>query len=317
MNASHRYFFGFVIGVVIVFGLLFGLAYWVQGSAPEAGRWTAEILAKKREAAIAKNPKLLILAGSNALFGFSAEHVERQYGVPAVNLSSNAGLGLRYLLEFARPFLRPGVIIALPLEYRFYGPLRLSQTNFLHLLGYDTTYFQSLPLARQIDVLTATEWSGWARMLKARLIGDVRRSDGYQSSTINEHGDETANRAEDRAPYALTRLAAIKGDERFVLTSEALAIIDEFARYAADRDARVVVTFPNILKNAIDVDGNREFFDELRRRLASSNIPLIGAPEASVFDLNHALDTPNHQTRDGQIAATDRLMADLRRAGLI
>jgi hypothetical protein len=317
MKGFHRYFSGFVLGIAVVFGLLFALAYYVQGAAPEAGRWTAEILAKKRELATAKNPKLLILAGSNALFGFSAERIEREYGVPAVNLSSHAGLGLRYLLEFARPFVKPGVIIVLPLEYRFYGPLRLSQTNFLHFLGYDPAYFRGLPLAQQIDVLTATEWTGWARMLKARLIGDARRSDGYQLSTINDYGDETANRVEDRNPHALLRLAAIKGDERFALSADALAAIEEFARYAADHNARVVVTFPNILKNAIDFDVNRGFFDELRRRLASSNVALIGSPQANVFGLDHALDTPNHQTREGQIAATDRLMADLKRAGLI
>lgn len=317
MNQPRRYFYGFALGIVITFGLLYALAYWVEGSMPETGRWTAEILAKKREITISKNPKLLILAGSNALFGLSAERIEQRYNIPAVNLSSNAGLGLRYLLEFARPFVKPGVIIVLPLEYRFYGPLQLSQTSFLHFLGYDPSYFNGLSLARQIDVLTATELTGWARILKARLIGDARRSDGYQSLTINEYGDETANRIEDRKPHALSRLASIKADERFILDSDALAVLDEFARYAVGHNARVVITFPNILRNAINFEANWRFFNELKRRLAASNIPLIGSPEANAFDLKYALDTPNHQTREGQIVATDRLIADLKRAGLI
>jgi hypothetical protein len=317
MSKSYRYFSGFALGIAFVFGILFVLTLCVQGSAPEAGRWTAEILAKKRKIATIKNPKLIILAGSNALFGFSAERIEHRHGISAINLSSNAGLGLRYLLETARPFVKPGVIIVMPLEYRFYGPLQLGQTSFLHFLGYDPIYFRSLSLARQIDVLTAAEWGGWIRILKARFIGDARRSDGYQSSTISDYGDETANHIEDRKPYALSRLAAIKGDERFTLNSDALALIKEFAHYAANHNAQVVVTFPNILKNAVDLAANGEFFDELRHQLAASNIPLIGSPEANAFDLKYALDTPNHQTREGQIVATDRLIADLKRAGLI
>ena len=317
MSALPRYFVGFALGIVLAFGSLYALAYCLEGTAPEAGRWTAEILAKKRAAATDKSPKLLILAGSSGLFGFSAERIEGRYGISAVNLSSHAGLGLRYLLDFARPFVKPGVTIVMPLEYRFYGPQQLTQTSFLHLLGHDPAYFRGLPVLRQIDVLTATEWGGWARMIKARLIGDARRNDGYQSSTINDYGDETANRVEDRNPHALSRLAAMKSSERFVLSSEALATIGAFARYARERDARVVITYPNVLRNTVDFDVNREFFGELKRRLASYDIPLIGSPEANAFDLHLALDTPNHQVREGQMMATDRLITDLKHAGLM
>jgi len=318
MRRSSRYTVGFIAGAAFTLVLLFALARWVEGAAPEAGRWTAEILAKKREAAVQTNPRLLILAGSNALFGFSAQRITDEHGIPAVNLASNVGLGLPYLLDFARPFLRAGVIVVLPLEYRLYGPSRWGQTRFLHLLGYDPVYFRGLPLLDQLDVLTETGWGGWARIIKAKLLGDTRRNDGYQSSTLNDYGDETVNRVENRYPFASARLAnAASSRERLVLDSEALALIEEFARYAAARNARVVVTFPNVLKGTVDFDLNRKFIDGLRDGLASRGIPLIGSPEANAFDLDLAFDTSAHPIRDGQNAATDRLMGDLKRAGLI
>jgi hypothetical protein len=316
MTGSFRYFGGFLAGIALTMAGMYGLAYWVQGSAPESGRWTAEILAKKRVAA-ERGPKLLIVGGSNALFGFSAERIERKYGITAANLGSHAGLGLRYILDFARPFVKPEMIVVMPIEYSFYERPRGSMVEFLQLVGYDFPYFRSLSFLQQIDVLTGTEWVAWPVVIKAKLVGGEPYSNGYQSRTINAYGDETANRMEMRNPRVVARLAAIKKGGRYTVSPEAIAVIGEFAEFARQRGARAVVTFPNILRNTVDFDANKSFFADLAREFAALDIPLIGSPEASAFDIGYVFDTPFHQTREGQAAASDRLVSDLRHAGLL
>jgi hypothetical protein len=316
MRTSFRYFAGFFLGIAIVLLGLYALAYAVAGTQTEAGRWTAEILDKKRAVAMERPPKLLIVGGSNALFGFSAERIETKYGIPAVNFATHAGLGLRYILDSARPFVKPGTTIVLAIEYNLYGKPKRSQIEFLHLLGYDFEYFRNLPLRAQIDVLTGTEWLGWARIIKARLIGDARRSDSYQSETLNSYGDETGNRAENRNDYVVARLGAIPSGGNIDISPEAIALIKDFAEYAKERDARVVVTYPNVLRNTVNFAVNVPTFADLAGRLDKFGVPLIGTASANAFDLKVALDTVSHQTREGQIAATDRLVADLRAAGL-
>ena len=87
--------------------------------------------------------------------------------------------------------------------------------------------------------------------------------------------------------------------------------------FAAARQAKVVMTFPNILRNAISFEDNAVVFADLIRRLDSVGIRTIGSAEANAFDLDVVFDTTSHQTSKGQAIATDRLVKELRRAGLI
>ena len=57
-----------------------------EGADYDPARWVSDGLAlKQRIAARATRPQIIVLAGSNALYGFSAERLEARLGVPATN----------------------------------------------------------------------------------------------------------------------------------------------------------------------------------------------------------------------------------------
>src|SRR5689334_19236212 len=66
------------------------------------------------------SPKILLVGGSNVRFGFSAEQIERDTRVPAVNLALSADLGVDYLLYLTRSVAKPGDTVVMALEYDFY-----------------------------------------------------------------------------------------------------------------------------------------------------------------------------------------------------
>ncbi len=75
-------------------------------------------------AARAPSPKMFILAGSNARFSHSCAVLEEGLGTPCVNLGVSAGIGIDWEIDKARPYMRPGDLVYIPLEYDLYTKSR-------------------------------------------------------------------------------------------------------------------------------------------------------------------------------------------------
>jgi len=99
--------------VVLVVGL---------GRVPiQAEYWLAEVIALKRH--LAQNislPKTVIIGGSSAFFGVSAEALARSTGTPVLNQGLHAGMSLESLLVHARAVIRTGDLVVMALEPKFY-----------------------------------------------------------------------------------------------------------------------------------------------------------------------------------------------------
>lgn len=87
--------------------------------------------------------------------------------------------------------------------------------------------------------------------------------------------------------------------------------IIDFANAVRKKGGIVVVTYPNILKNCLDIEKNAIFLRELKKRLEKNDIMVIGDPIAATFDIESVFDSPNHQNEIGQILSTERLIRDL------
>lgn len=278
---------------------------------PESGRWVAECLAEKSRAVLQRSPKLVILAGSNALFGFSARRLSEQYGVESVNLAVHAGLGLDYILHYGRRFFAPGRVFVLPLEYELYGKAGFWSAYRDYVMGYDGDYFLNLPLARQFELSTKYSTADRLNLIKTMLHLDRRIETGdYQSRTLNAWGDETHNEISERTP-AMLYAAGRKRPDRYSIDAGAWGAIVAFASEARAAGSQVVLAYPNIYAKAIDFRMNEEFFGDLKERAAAAGITIIGNPRDSVFGIGRCYNTEYHQNSFGQAVSTDRLFRDL------
>ncbi len=91
-------------------------------------------------------PKILIVAGSNATYGINSHLIEKETGIPTVNLGSGAGFGAGYMLHLAQPLAKSGDTILLPLEYEAYelNPAH-SEPLIDYVLAYDSKYLMTHP----------------------------------------------------------------------------------------------------------------------------------------------------------------------------
>ncbi|MGO7779494.1 hypothetical protein ACC717_05100 [Rhizobium ruizarguesonis] len=112
----------FAIGAAAVIGTMFWLWTASLGSYRElSSYWIPEMYTvKARAAESVTGPKIIIMSGSNALFGLDSQALAQMIGKPVVNMASHAGLPFGFLAEEVMPHVNPGDTVVAPLEFEYY-----------------------------------------------------------------------------------------------------------------------------------------------------------------------------------------------------
>ena len=109
MKVPWRFILGLLAGLVLAIAVFLGFLYSQLGVPTHQSQWIFDISQKKeRLASEITTPKLLIVAGSSALFSINAKIISEQTGFPAINMGNHAGLALDYRLYRIRKIARPG-----------------------------------------------------------------------------------------------------------------------------------------------------------------------------------------------------------------
>lgn len=313
---TRRFFILFCLGFILPISFLPVNVFLSLNNRNEAARWVAECLIIKDQAVVNHDPKLIILSGSNSLFGFSAKRLTDEYGITAVNTAVHAGLGVDYMLHYGRKHLKEGRIFILPLEYEIIGSSKPEETQQLHVIGHDPEYFTQLSSLEKLKFIAAIFFDTHRRLFSYTFWPEPKRDGGYQSKTLNEYGDETNNNPDKVTPEMLAPLNA-KSSKKYQINNDVWNEIAQFSQDAIEAGAIVVLAFPNIYTSTFDPQLNAEFFAELKNRSRAAKIPLIGEPEDRVFGENYAYDTTYHQNTAGQMHSTDILYQQLVNANIL
>jgi hypothetical protein len=195
------------------YGYVMGTETWLHSA----------LLKKESKASAIPNDKkrILIVAGSNGLFGVSAKMIQSSTGIQTVNLSSHAALGGEYIFKKVQPLLRTGDVVLLPLEYPFYlskgtrSDFDTSITLRKFLLSYDRKSLQKIPILSLAKFSLSNSFEFPIKEYVANTLNSVgnkslskkfeeerRKVSGgcYTSKTINEYGDETCNENKQFSP---------------------------------------------------------------------------------------------------------------------
>ncbi|MBC8002463.1 MAG: hypothetical protein H7X97_07730 [Opitutaceae bacterium] len=307
----------FVGGLSLVAGLFFFLAYQQLGAPTAESEWTWQVVKRKSEIARStQTNKLLIAGGSSVLFGISAEIIEKETGIPSVNMGTHAALPMTYHLRELRAGLRPGDTALLILEYELYDrdEEKLDEVQLDYLLSRDHEYFLRFPISQQIKILTQTRidriWSGL--MSRKKNPGPMRNSI-YTTTNLNTHGDQTGHFKALRPSYANFDLSSgilVSGLKNRLSVHRTL---EEFAGWCRTNRVQLLATFPNRATNSLfrpyvisQVESDFSFF------YRSIGVPLLGSISESILPKEEFFDTVYHLSAEGQHSRTQRLVQHLR-----
>jgi len=319
MHSIRKYLSGILIGAVLSAFLLLANIGLNKGRPIENGRWVSECLIIKDNAVIKLDPALVIVSGSNSLFGFSAEKLTNTYGIISVNAAIHAGLGIDYTLHYARRYLKPGRIIVLPLEYEQYTKPSKDPTFIHQALNYDSSYLDKLSVIEKIEFIGSIPVQVHMSLIKNFIFPSKQSSKGYDSKTLNKFGDETKNdwsNDEKRKVVKLVNRLKRSGDI-YKHNDRAWDAIKKFIKDARESNTTVVLAHPNRFNQSINLTANEEFFRELILRAEKIGINIIGSAEDRLYNSSRIYDTIYHQNSYGQSISTDILYQQLHRNGVI
>ena len=254
-------------------------------------------------------PRVILMGGSNTAFGVDSHRLADSLNCHVVNFGLHAGIGLRYPMEDALPYLHRGDVVILQIEYGHFFEEECNAETMPKLMmatGW-----------RNACGLTAHEWktvlAGMSQLamsnLKRLLLYPFRQSMDsppstnhftYVASGFNEFGDEVSHLAYPSCDYHPTGYS----EERAVRDSFCGWLRRIVAAYR-EKGVRVVMMPPACTASYFATHYNAHVADALNAiRLPYESDPLAAVlPDSSYFDSGY------HFNRQGVELNTERLIA--------
>lgn len=294
--------------------LIFLIAVLYQLGAPtESSRWTDEIYTIKTKIANSiKTPKLVVVAGSNALMGISCKMIREEANFPCVNAATYAGLGIEYILERSRSLVKPGDTVLLPLEYEFYtDDGKLNGALIDYVLARDLKYLKSLNFFAQIRFITGISMTRVQDGILAKLGTPKQWQSHYKSENLNEYGDDIGNRASLMTKKEFQALEELKPKELegYIKSSYGMESIKNFVNWSQKNNIKVIATWPNTFWfEAYQEQQAQDFFQSINDFYQRIEVPLLGNYRNSMYDKALFFDTSYHMNDKGVRYRTKQLI---------
>ena len=257
----------------------------------------------------AHDPKIFVIAGSNARYSHSCAVIEVQLGRPCINVGIAAGIGLDWVFDNFRPYMRPGDVVYLPLEYDQYSVARASM-----LTGGDAPYrFRRDKLgllARGPDGLIRAAFSFDLPVLinslgeMALQTAGVRRRVGVH--TLDKQGDEVGHTDEEAKRYEpfIQALPAVYPNSRTLLDNPEgqQSTIAAFLEWCKANGVIAVGGLPTVFDDQRIADSSVNL---LRDFYARHKAGFVELPNRSQYPRGEFFDTHYHLRERAQIAHSE------------
>ena len=264
----------------------------------------------------AASPKIVLIGGSGAAFGFDCELLEAQFpGYRAVNFGLYAGLGTAVMLELALPDLGEGDIVIFSPE--------LSEQTLSDWFSAESMWQAAEENPALLFRLNASRWeemlSAFPRYAaqKARffLLGNTPEGSGvYARAAFTEKGDiKSELRPANRMPGGWDENMPLRFDPSLIKDGFAERV-NAFCRACESRGVKVYFRFCPMNAAALR-EGEEKNIGAFTARLRSLlRCPILGTAEEALMDPGWFFDTNFHLNGAGAAFNTARLAEDLKRA---
>lgn len=120
----------FISGILAALALFFFSPFLLKDNPAKGSYWIAKVLTLQDQLLQAETgkPRLVIVGGSNGLYGFDGDYLEKYSGFDVVNLAVHLGFDLPFYEQRLRGKLRKGDVVVATLEHPIYR--RGSTTSF-------------------------------------------------------------------------------------------------------------------------------------------------------------------------------------------
>ncbi|MFZ6745777.1 hypothetical protein ACO0LC_21340 [Undibacterium sp. JH2W] len=289
------------IGSFLALSILWiiGIKYQL-GVATSSSRWVYDAYQLKIHAAQEiKTPRVLIVAGSNAMFGLDSGMLENFWHKPVINLAVNAGLGLPYILDVSRRVARPGDTIFMPMEYALYLDEGKANAQVIdYVMARDLDYWRSLSRLKQLKFAAGLGADRWLQGLR-HLPDSPVTSGTYGAHHLDARGDQTHSSPAERSAGDIAAVKAAKAwdyGHRAATETGGWKLMEDYAHWAKDQHI-CLIAVPTVLLHHAKYDSDAEdqvFYAGLPQRLNKLGITYLGKPQDFMYPDAWFFDTDHH-----------------------
>lgn len=280
---------------------IYGFACWqIFGNRVEA---VPDIYNKKNK--IIKqmpSPKIIIMGGSNTLFGYDSTILENGTGMPVVNMGLTLSFGLKFMMENIKPFLHKGDIVVLAPEYElmhdrsgFYG-----NNELIHIVLNNIDAFDNFKSPWQLlYFILRTPEALIEAFFKQNLTLNIKKQISGKGDLI---WDEIA-------PEKKVNLRAMSCSS-IPLNKTILGEMVSFRKQLEAKGVRLFITPPYIPENIYLA--NKIELDKVYQQFAMAGFVELSLPETAIFSDLMFYDTAYHLNAVGRIVRSEKTARDLR-----
>ena len=319
MIDNYRFALGLVLGVGLALGLWLILVAGQVGNPHPDNLWVEQAYEKKLLAAgrFADSPRILIVAGSAAMFGVDSTALADAWGKPVINLGVNAGIGPYFLIDYAEPLVNKGDVVIAPLEYPLYSYAGEVNQVFLGFLLSHPTIIRQLPPLTWLKVL-------WMAPLKRVIEGYRGIPQGFQVAglygphNLDQLGDQVNSELTLRDTTLHVNAVAKEAEEygrHFTPDGIGWQLWLNFASVLRERGACVIFVPPPMMfkKEYAEREEDRWLYRELPEFARQTGLNYLGDPREFLYPQDWFFDTNYHlvaQKRKVYTAALISLIGD-------
>lgn len=260
----------------------------------------------------ATSPKIIFVGGSNVSMSLNSKEVSEAYRMPVVNTSIALWLGLKFMLNDLRPYIKKGDIVVIAPEYSSYDNTidEKGWNGFGELLA---VLFEIYPQGR--SQLDASQVVHLAKFLPHFTVAEIRSTIAGRSKTdlddmsvrksFNEYGDLSAHWQLKKIPFAPE--PKCNGTEK--INPEAISFLVQYNQFVNSKGAKLVILPPPL--QAASFQNQKFIIKKIEAGLRMNNLPLAASPERYIFNDNYCNDAPYHLTKPGVDIRTQLVIQDL------
>ncbi|HCO5927064.1 hypothetical protein [Escherichia coli] len=289
------------------------------GSSITAEWWLHDVKVKKEQILGKYNSnRIVIISGSNGLFGFDSKLLSKLTGYNTVNLAMHASLDLSYYRMLIQKNIRKDDIVIMPLEYAYYSRENEYSDWFVsNMQSWGTDYIKWLPLDKKIEFFSKVTWKNVLTGIitpdrdvidKEKTVLSDPGNDkgyyyGYNYKTLTPRGDIN------RAPYHSTEITDMianpdkyeeilsYGKSNPAISIYTLSELSKIRKIVTEKGAKLFITWPTTMRtkyfNQYDTTAIT-FTNSIQSQLLNNGFSVICNTFYANIDPDLFLDTNYH-----------------------
>jgi len=261
-----------------------------------------------------KGPRVILGGGSNLAFGVNSARLEKEFGIPVVNLGLHGGMGLEFMLGELRHSIRKGDIVLLSIEHQLDMEGQPDLKRYVGDLFPESRDYCNPSFPERISLLIGETKEGIEKIFSGGLGRtdsiQVENNPIYKRSAFNKYGDVVAHIG--LRSFYDPRLVKPFRYEPW----KGIDAINSFYDFAKESDVKVYYLFPCYPQSNFNSNqaALRKITADVKKGI---HVPILNSESDFVYADTLFYDTKYHLTGVGRELRTDRMIDILKIKGVL